>query len=149
MGKHTVVSRLVKCPICNIEVKSRGLHSHLRLVHPNSDIKKELRKQVMSPTQPGERIIFSLCSIDSNDTFLIKHAGLTMETIVMLGEFFTVWGDSGSMQDAIGWVLPKSQGGDYDYTNKSQTLAIQNQLDEEGNYLEGGDEEDDFYIIKR
>jgi hypothetical protein len=136
MGKHTVVSRLVKCPICKIEVKSRGLHSHLRLVHPNSDIKKELRKQVMSPKRPGERIIFSLCTIDSTDTFLIKHAGLTMENIVMLGDFFSVWGDTGSMQEAVQYILPKSQGGDYPYMNKSQTLATQNQLDEEGNYYE-------------
>ena len=44
MGKHTVTFRLVKCPICGIEVKSRGLHAHLRLVHPNSDIKKEAFK---------------------------------------------------------------------------------------------------------
>lgn len=138
MGKHSVVSRLVKCPICKIEVKSRGLHSHLRLVHPNSDIKKELRKQVMSPNLPGERLIFSLSSRDLTDTFLIKHAGLTMENINMLADFFSVWSDTGSMQEAMLYILPKSQGGDYPYMNKSQTLATQ--IDDE-NY--GYDDEDE------
>jgi aspartate/tyrosine/aromatic aminotransferase len=127
MGKHSVTSRLVKCPICSIEVKSRGLHSHLRLVHPNSDIKKELRKQVMSPTAVGERVIFALCENTTLDTYLIKHAGLTEENIHMLADFFLTWLKTGSMQDAVLSILPKSQGGNYYYENKSQMLATRNQ----------------------
>jgi hypothetical protein len=108
MGKHTVTSRLVKCPICNIEVKSRGLHAHLRLVHPNSDIKKELRKKVLSPLRPGERVIFSLSlwkgyepkpSIE--DMYLIKHAGLVMEDVEFLADLFAVWAETGSISQAI------------------------------------------------
>lgn len=106
MGKHTVTSRLVKCPICNIEVKSRGLHAHLRLVHPNSDIKRELRKKVLSPLRPGERVIFSLSlwkgyGQTGKDNYLIKHAGLTMDDIEVLADLFAVWAETGSMQEAI------------------------------------------------
>lgn len=111
MGKHTVTSRLVKCPICGIEVKSRGLHAHLRLVHPNSDIKKELRKQVLSPLRPGERVIFSLSlwkgwepRFDAKDNYLIKHAGLTMDDIEMLADFFAVWAETGSVHESISEV---------------------------------------------
>jgi hypothetical protein len=111
MGKHTVTSRLVKCPICNIEVKSRGLHAHLRLVHPNSDIKKELRKKVLSPLRPGERVIFSLSlwkgygnQTHSDDNYLIKHVGLTMSDVEFLADLFAVWAETGSVSEAISEV---------------------------------------------
>lgn len=108
MGKHTVTSRLVKCPICNIEVKSRGLHAHLRLVHPNSNIKKELRKKVLSPLRPGEKVIFSLSlwkgynpSPSIKDNYLIKHAGLDMSDVEFLADLFSVWAETGSISEAI------------------------------------------------
>ena len=106
MGKHTVTSRLVKCPICGIEVKSRGLHAHLRLVHPNADIKKELRKKILSPLRPGERVIFSLSlwkgyNQTGKDNYLIKHAGLTMDDIEVLADLFAVWAETGSIHEAI------------------------------------------------
>jgi hypothetical protein len=105
MGKHTVTSRLVKCPICNIEVKSRGLHSHLRLVHPNSDTKKELRKKVISPLRKGERIIFSLSLWQPlrhmDEGYLIKHAGLTMNDVEFLANLFSVWSETGSINEAL------------------------------------------------
>lgn len=106
MGKHTVTSRLVKCPICGIEVKSRGLHAHLRLVHPNADIKKELRKKILSPLRPGERVIFSLSlwkgyNQTGKDNYLIKHAGLTMDDVEVLADLFAVWAETGSMHEAI------------------------------------------------
>jgi hypothetical protein len=106
MGKHTITSRLVKCPICGIEVKSRGLHAHLRLVHPNSDIKKELRKKVLSPLRPGERVIFSLSlwkgwNQTAPESYLIKHAGLTMDDIEVLADLFAVWAETGSIAEAM------------------------------------------------
>jgi hypothetical protein len=106
MGKHTITSRLVKCPICGIEVKSRGLHAHLRLVHPNSDIKRELRKQVLSTLRPGERVVFSLSlwkgwNQTGSENYLIKHAGLTMDDIEVLADLFAVWAETGSINEAI------------------------------------------------
>lgn len=106
MGKHTVTSRLVKCPICGIEVKSRGLHAHLRLVHPNSDIKKELRKQVLSPLRPGERVIFSLSlwkgyNQTAPEHYLIKHAGITRNDVEVLADFFSIWAETGDLNYAL------------------------------------------------
>jgi hypothetical protein len=106
MGKHTVTSRLVKCPICGIEVKSRGLHAHLRLVHPNSDIKKELRKKVLSPLRPGERVIFSFSlwkgyNQNAPESYLVKYAGLNMSDVEVLADFFAVWAETGSINEAM------------------------------------------------
>lgn len=140
MGKHTVTSRLVKCPICGIEVKSRGLHAHLRLVHPNSDIKKELRKQVLSPLRPGERIIFSLSlwkgwSQTAPEHYLIKHAGLTMDDVEMLADFFAVWAETGSVSDA---VLEAEE------TAKETSGKYVVRQAEKGEYPDIDDETDDF-----
>ena len=94
MGKQTFTSRLVNCPICNLEVKSRGLQSHLRLVHPNSDLKSELRKKVMEPLRQNETITFSLSHW--MDNYLVKHADLKQEEIEFLADFFYVWAENGS-----------------------------------------------------
>lgn len=98
MGKQTFTSRLVNCPICNLEVKSRGLHSHLRLVHPNSDLKSELRKKVMEPLRQNETITFSLSHW--MDNYLVKHADLKQEEIEFLADFFYIWAETGSITRA-------------------------------------------------
>jgi len=98
MGKQTFTSRLVNCPICNLEVKSRGLHSHLRLVHPNSDLKSELRKKIIQPLIQDERIVFSLSQYKGN--YLIKQV-LTKEEIEFLADFFYVWAENGSFGETM------------------------------------------------
>ena len=102
MGKQTFTSRLVNCPICDLEVKSRGLHSHLRLVHPNSDLKGELRKKVMEPSRQNETVTFSLSHWMNN--YLVKHADLKQEEIEFLADFFYTLAETGSITRAQGDV---------------------------------------------
>lgn len=92
MGKHSFKSTTVNCPICAKECQTRGLHSHLRLVHPNSDLKKELRKKVMSRNTNKDKVIFQL-SKDINNNWKIKWADFTMEDVDQLQELFTYWVD--------------------------------------------------------
>jgi hypothetical protein len=77
-------------------------------MHPNSDIKRELRKKVLSPLRPGERVIFSLSlwkgynpKATNDDNYLIKHAGLTMSDVEFLADLFNVWAETGSISEAI------------------------------------------------
>ena len=98
MGKQTFTSRLVNCPICELEVKSRGLHSHLRLVHPNSDLKGELRKKIIQPVIQNERIVFSLSQYKGN--YLMKQV-LTNEEVEFLADFFYVWAENGSWGETM------------------------------------------------
>lgn len=83
-------SRLVNCPICGLAVKSRGLHSHLRLVHPNSDTKKELRKKVISPNDRGATIKFQVSELITGDVKL-KWANLDRDCIEMIWDICGHW----------------------------------------------------------
>ena len=118
MGKHSFKSTTVNCPICAKECQSRGLHSHLRLVHPNSDLKKELRKKIIAPLRPNEKVIFSLSlwkGYSTNPTmeamYLIKHAGLDVSDIEFLADLFYVWAETGSLSDAIRQIEKETSKG--------------------------------------
>lgn len=102
MGKHSITSRLVKCPICGVEVKSRGLHAHLRLVHPNSDIQKELRKKIMSPNAVGEVVKFQISQLP-NGSLKIKWANINRHLIETIYEICDNWLIDGHPMNSQHW----------------------------------------------
>lgn len=65
----------IPCPICKAICKTRGLHAHLRLAHPEVDPMKYLRKSVINPLNKGERIIFQVAEMETGQ-WRIKHVGL-------------------------------------------------------------------------
>jgi hypothetical protein len=85
MQKHST-SQLVKCPVCQKDTKTRGLHSHLRLMHPEVDAKQKLRNVIINPLNNGNRIIFQIALTPENE-YHVKHTSLNnddMEFIVNL-----------------------------------------------------------------
>jgi|Laugrefabdmm15sn_1035127.scaffolds.fasta_scaffold31826_1 hypothetical protein len=120
MGKHSVKSITVNCPICGKECQTRGLHSHLRLMHPNSDIKKELRKKIMSRNANNDKVIFQV-SIDINDNWKVKWANFTMEDVEFLQEMFTQWVDEGHIMNVSGFdehlFVDETSGADPEWTD--------------------------------
>lgn len=80
MGKHTVQSVSVNCPICNTLCKSRGLHAHLRLAHPEVDHLKYLRKVIVKPLHKGERIIFQVLEMPTGQ-YKISNITLNSEEL--------------------------------------------------------------------
>jgi len=95
MGLHSVKSPIVNCPICNTECKTRGLHAHLRLVHPNEDALFHLRKKVMSQTDKGDKIIFQL-SHTSEDKYRYKWAGIKRDDIEFIYNLCDAWLSKGT-----------------------------------------------------
>jgi hypothetical protein len=80
-------SQLIKCPVCNLDVKRRGLHSHLRLAHPGVDAKQKLRNVIISPQVKGDRILLQLSLTEFNE-YRIKYTSIKFCDIEMLGNFF-------------------------------------------------------------
>jgi hypothetical protein len=95
MGKHSVKSTTVTCPLCNKEVNSRGLHAHLRLSHPEVDAMTYLRKRVISRPNRDERVVLQVSkNIDAN-TLILKWANLTWDDLESLRQIFDIWEDKG------------------------------------------------------
>ena len=83
MGKHKVESASVNCPICNSICKTRGLHSHLRLAHPEVNSLEYLRKAVVNPINKGERVIFQVLEMPTGQ-WKIKYISLEGEDVKLL-----------------------------------------------------------------
>ena len=84
MQKHST-SQLVKCPVCQKQTKTRGLHSHLRLMHPEVDAKQKLRNVIINPSNSGNRIIFQV-SMTPEDKYYIKHTALKHDELEYIGK---------------------------------------------------------------
>jgi hypothetical protein len=111
MGKHSVPSTLVTCPICNVKVKSRGLHAHLRLSHPNVDAMTYLRKRIISRTKANERVVFQV-SQKTNGELILKWANFRYDDLELLRDVLDVWIEKGHPDYHPGYVSPeeKEQG---------------------------------------
>lgn len=88
----------VNCPICGALVKARGLHSHLRLVHPNCDIEKELRKVIVTPALKGERVIFQVLELPEG-LWKLKHVALPIEDLDKILELLLHVREKGSINN--------------------------------------------------
>lgn len=75
-------SQLVKCPVCKKEVRSRGLHTHLRMTHTEmspAQIKQKLRNVIINPIKdPGQIIIFQV-SLNQKQEYCIRHTLLNVK----------------------------------------------------------------------
>jgi hypothetical protein len=80
-------SQLIKCPVCNLDVKRRGLHAHIRLAHPQVDAKQKLRNVIISPQVKGDRILLQLSLSEFNE-YRIKYTAIKSCDIEMLNNFF-------------------------------------------------------------
>ena len=85
MGKHKVLSASVECPICKAICKTRGLHAHLRLTHPDVDALRYLRKAVVNPLNKGERVIFQILEMPTGQ-WRLKHTALDNEDYNLISE---------------------------------------------------------------
>jgi ribosomal protein S15P/S13E len=107
MGKHKVDSASVNCPVCNVLCKTRGLHSHLRLSHPEVDSMRYLRKRVVKPLNKGERIMLQILEMPTGQ-WRIKHVGLNEDDIKMIFELISHLKEDGHFRNH-----PKYDSGDY------------------------------------
>ena len=80
-------SQLIKCPVCNLDVKRRGLHAHIRLAHPGVDAKQKLRNVIISPQVKGDRILVQL-SLTEENQYRIKYTAIKPCDIRALNNFF-------------------------------------------------------------
>jgi len=80
-------SQLIKCPVCNLDVKRRGLHAHIRLAHPQVDAKQKLRNVIISPQVKGDRILLQVSLTELNE-YRIKYTAIKKCDIEMLNNFF-------------------------------------------------------------
>jgi hypothetical protein len=79
-------SQLIKCPVCNLDVKRRGLHSHIRLAHPQVDAKQKLRNVIISPQVKGDRILVQLSLTELNQ-YRIKYTAIKPCDVRALNNF--------------------------------------------------------------
>lgn len=79
-------SQLIKCPVCNLDVKRRGLHSHIRLAHPGVDAKQKLRNVIISPQAKGDRILIQLSLTETNQ-YRIKYTAIKPCDVRALNNF--------------------------------------------------------------
>jgi len=97
-------SQLVKCPVCKKDVRSRGLHTHLRMAHPEVDAKQKLRNVLINPLKdPRQRIIFQV-SLNQNDEFCIKHALLNLEQMNMIQKILSGFCKGRKASDVRNWI---------------------------------------------
>jgi len=89
-------------------------------MHPNSYIKKELRKKIMSRNANNDKVIFQV-SIDINDNWKVKWANFTMEDVEFLQEMFTQWVDEGHIMNVSGFdehlFVDETSGADPEWTD--------------------------------
>ena len=79
-------SQFVECPICQKEYKTRGLHAHLRLQHPEVDAKQKLRDVIIDPKKdPEQRIIFEV-SLTQDNEYVFKHTELSNSDMLAIME---------------------------------------------------------------
>lgn len=107
MQKHST-SQLVNCPVCQKETKTRGLHSHLRLMHPEVDAKQKLRNVIVSPLNNGNRIIFQV-ALTSENEYHIKHTSLNKDDMEFIVNLIHSFQDGKKLTDFSG-----TQGGRWD-----------------------------------
>lgn len=84
--KKKLSSQFVECPICQKEYKTRGLHAHLRLQHPEVDAKQKLRDVIIDPKKdPEQRIIFEV-SLTQDNEYVFKHTELSNSDMLAIIE---------------------------------------------------------------
>lgn len=81
----------VPCPLCKKEFMRRGLMSHLRLVHPDADHKKEMRKRILSKkAMVGEYPLLTFTMLPNGD-IKFRMVNMSPDTFSDILEALNQW----------------------------------------------------------
>lgn len=100
-------SQLVKCPVCKKEVRSRGLHTHLRMAHTEmspAQIKQKLRNVLINPFKdPHQRIIFQV-SLNEKEQYCVKHALLNSDHMQFIQKLISGFSKGKKTSEISSWI---------------------------------------------